>query len=304
MTPQLPVEDLPLFAKQGAPPRPPSRPRVPAPAPAKVPAPAPPLPQLSRWRRPRAWLAIGGLALFVTGVCLLLPRGGDPEYETPTDALASLPTIVVDAGHGGHDSGAVRNGLREKDLTLDTALRLEKKLRAVGFPVVLTRRDDRFLALPARSAVANTIPRALFISIHFNDHSSATGEGVETFYASDKASLPHEGWTLAGLFRETPEPSPDDNGRAFAEAVQTSIVSAVKATDRGVKSAGLAVIRHARCPAVLVEGGFLSNPAQAKAISRPDYREKLAAAIAGGAADYQRQRTAELRKPKLAQAGP
>lgn len=293
---QAPVDDLPLFAKpstapaQAAPPR--SRPRTPR------------SPGSGRWRRPRTWLAIAGLALFFAGVSLMIPRGGDPDVAGFQPADTSLPTIVVDAGHGGHDNGAARNGLREKDLTLDTALRLEKKLRARGFPVVMTRRDDRFLELAERADSANRIPRALFVSIHFNDNISASGEGVETYYASDKVPPARESWSFAGLFREKPEAPPADNGQAFAAAVQSSVVGALKVTDRGVKSGRYAVIRQTRCPAVLVEGGFINTPTQAKLISRPAYREKLAIAIAEGIADYQRQRTLELKKPKLAQATP
>lgn len=213
-----------------------------------------------------------------------------------------LPTVVVDAGHGGHDGGAARNGLREKDLTLDTALRLEKKLRVLGFPVVLTRRDDRFLELGARSDIANRHPRALFVSIHFNDNVAAVGEGVETYYAGEKTPVAEEGWSFAGLFRATPEPPPADNGVAFAQTVQASIIGALGVTDRGVKSARYAVIRQTRCPAVLVEGGFINNPAQAREIAKPAYREKLATGIADAVAAYQRKRAQEAGRPANMQA--
>ena len=96
----------------------------------------------------------------------------------------SQPTIVIDAGHGGHDNGASRNGLHEKDLTLDTALRLEKLLMKKGFSVVLTRRTDSFVELPGRVEIANRIRRALFVSIHFNAlprDSRTSGVEVYTF---------------------------------------------------------------------------------------------------------------------------
>lgn len=213
-----------------------------------------------------------------------------------------LPTVVVDAGHGGHDGGAARNGLREKDLTLDTALRLEKKLRVLGFPVVLTRRDDRFLELGARSDIANRHPRALFVSIHFNDNVAAVGEGVETYYAGEKTPVAEEGWSFAGLFRATPEPPPADNGMAFAQTVQASIIGALGVTDRGVKAARYVVIRQTRCPAVLVEGGFINNPAQARQIAQSAYREKLATGIADAVAAYQRKRAQEAGRPANMQA--
>lgn len=251
-----------------------------------------------RWRR-FAFLVVA-LLLASAGMIAWLALLGEPLLIFSHDN--GLPTVVVDAGHGGHDGGASRNGLREKDLTLDTALRLEKKLRAQGFPVVLTRRDDRFQELGERSDIANRFPRALFVSIHFNDNVAAVGEGVETYYAGEKVPVAQEGWSIAHLFRATPEPPPEDNGMAFAQTVQAAVVGALGVTDRGVKSARYAVIRHTRCPAVLVEGGFINNPAQAKQIGQPAYREKLATAIADAVATYQRQRARDANKsaPALA----
>jgi N-acetylmuramoyl-L-alanine amidase len=114
-----------------------------------------------RWRRRRTWLAFFVVALLLAGAGVIVWRGlhGYPLRIFSDDH--GLPTVVVDAGHGGHDGGAARNGLLEKNLTLDTALRVEKKLRALGFPVVLTRRDDRFMELGERSDVANRFPRAV-----------------------------------------------------------------------------------------------------------------------------------------------
>ena len=243
-----------------------------------------------------------GLGLLLAGAWMLVPRGPDENFAASAEANFSQPTIVIDAGHGGHDNGASRNGLREKDLTLDTALRLEKKLRALGFPVVMTRRDDRFLELTDRSDVANKIPRAIFVSIHFNDNTSASGDGVETYYASEKTLPASEGWSPVGWFKEKPEPPPTDNGLGLARAVQTAVVGGLGAVDRGVKQARYVVIRQTRCPAVLVEGGFINNPAQARAIAKPDYRERLATAVAEGVSAYQRQRVLEAHRPNLAQA--
>ena len=250
----------------------------------------------------RAWAALLGLILLVAGAWMLVPRGADEDPGVSADVNFAQPTIVIDAGHGGHDNGATRNGLREKELTLDTALRLEKKLRALGFPVVMTRRDDRFLELQDRCKVANKIPRAIFVSIHFNDNVSAVGDGVETYYAAEKVAPASEGWSLVGWFKEKPEPAPPDNGLGLAHAVQSSVVSGLRAVDRGVKQARYVVIRQTRCPAVLVKGGFINNPAQARAIGKSDYREKLATAIAEGVSAYQRQRVLEAHKPNLAQA--
>ena len=171
----------------------------------------------------RTLLAVVGLAALTAGALMLVPRGRDPESPAAAAGQNSQPTIVVDAGHGGHDNGASRNGLHEKDLTLDTALRLEKLLLKKGFHVVLTRRDDAYVELPERAEIANRIPRALFVSIHFNDNTGAAGQGVETFYPSEKELGPQPGWSFSRLFRDKPEPPPADNGLAFAQAVQSAI---------------------------------------------------------------------------------
>lgn len=225
---------------------------------------------------------------------LVISNAGRPSVigiDRRAAADIGLPTIVVDAGHGGQDEGARRNGLREKDLTLDTALRVEIKLREQGFPVVLTRREDRFVELSERSDVANRHPYALFISIHFNDFAAATGRGVETFYATDKAEDAVAALQIPGMAQPALESPPADNGMAFAQAMQASMLIELGVADRGVKAAGYAVIRHSHCPAVLIEGGFINNPAQAKEIGTPEYRDKLATAIANAIATYNRQRT-------------
>jgi N-acetylmuramoyl-L-alanine amidase len=282
--PQRAVEDLPIFSTR------------------REVRPGPPRKPGGRRFSFRTFVAFVGLMLLLTGAVMLVPRGPDAEFAEPRAGSSGLPTVVVDAGHGGHDNGASRNGLFEKNLTLDTALRLERKLRKLGFPVVMTRRDDRFVELAERSEVANRIPRALFVSVHFNDNVSAVGEGVETFYASAKTPASAPAWSPVGWFKEKPEPSPADNGLGLARAVQGAIVSELGAVNRGVKPAGYAVVRLTRCPAVLVEGGFINNPARARAIARPEYRERLAGAIAEGVAAYHREHVLKAQKGRLAAA--
>lgn len=299
--PQPPeLADLPLFA-----PRPPSAPRVLAPPPILAKPPAGlhlPRPAARgsgvRWASPMTWLPVLALAMIVTGIWLLLPPMTDVAPATPVDR--SFPTVVIDAGHGGHDSGAINNGLREKDLTLDTALRLERHLRTLGFPVVLTRRDDRYLELFDRAEIANRIPRALFLSIHFNDNPTAKGDGVETFYAEQKAPFSDDGWSFASMLDGRPQASPVDQGQGFARVVQAAMVAQLGATDRGAKPRQLAVVRLTRCPAILVEGGFLNNPGDARKLAREDYRELLATALAEGVGLYYRELTPRP-APDLAQ---
>ena len=258
----------------------------------------------SSWQRvnvwsPRTWLPVLGFAMMILGVTALLQRRGDGDRFPEPDR--SLPMIVIDAGHGGHDSGAVENGLREKDLTLDTALKLERCLREAGFPVVMTRRDDRFLELFDRAAIANKFTRALFVSIHFNDNTTQSGDGVETFYAQKKAPFSDNGWSVAGMFKdEAAATTPPDTGETFARAIQSSIVEDLGVTDRGAKPRQLAVVRLTRCPAVLVEGGFLNNPKEARLLAEDLYRERLASSSARGVQRYWRDQEHQARSGQLA----
>jgi N-acetylmuramoyl-L-alanine amidase len=273
------------------------RPALPPPRPPAPPLPPPALRQ--RWWHPGSWLPLLALAMLLIGAWRLLPQGPD-SLDLAATVNPALPTIVVDAGHGGGDSGACNNGLREKDLALDTALRLERHLRRLGFSVVLTRRDDRFLELFERANIANQIPRALFVSIHFNDNATAGGDGIETFYAVQKAAFPATEWSLENAFHQAPEPAPADQGAGFAQCIQDNLIARMGVTNRGAKPRQLAVVRLTRCPAVLVEGGFLNNPTEARKLAQPAYREALASAIAEGVATYQAGRVADQRATTVA----
>lgn len=226
-----------------------------------------------------------GLILLLLGLWMMIPKG---PRVTPAELETLVPVIVIDAGHGAHDNGATRNGLVEKQLTLDTALRIERLLQKRGFTVAMTRRNDTFLELFDRAQVANQYPRALFVSIHFNDSTTGSGDGVETFYASEKVVASSRSW-----FAKKVEAPPADNGAGFAQVVQNSIIARLGVTDRGIKGRALAVVRHTRCPAILVEGGFVNNSAEARKLRDPAYREKLAIAIVDGISLYHRQRTME-----------
>jgi N-acetylmuramoyl-L-alanine amidase len=236
-----------------------------------------------------------GLLMLLVGLWLLIPHGTQTGDEADWQKLE--PVIVVDAGHGGHDNGATKNGLLEKQLTLDTALRLEQHLKKRGFTVIMTRKDDRFIELHERAGIANKQRRALFVSIHFNDSSTGSGDGVETFYASEKVAP-----SSAGFFSKPVEPPPADNGAGFAQLVQQSIIGRLDVKDRGIKERAFAVVRHTRCPAILVEGGFVNNAAEARKLANPRYRDQLAAAICEGVVAYHNQRTQEAAKTQVAAA--
>ncbi len=228
------------------------------------------------------------VGLVVLGGCLTFIVAPDeqPFFDSPPEPRAAFPTVVIDAGHGGRDAGARGNGLTEKDLTIDVATRTEKLLKQFNFQTVMTRRDDTYLTLPERASVANGLENAIFVSIHFN-HASG-GSGIETFYASQKVP-PENAWTWVGFFNK-PKVVPLDNGETLAGFLQASLVTRTEATNRGIRGRPLYVVRHTRCPAALVECGFISNAFEARLIANPAYRDKLAKAIAEGVMSYTKSR--------------
>lgn len=169
-------------------------------------------------------------------------------------------TVVVDAGHGGHDRGArsVR-GKNEKELCLDTAQRLAPLLREAGFRVVMTRTSDRFVPLSERVEEARLARNSVFVSLHYNWSRRRRARGMETFY--------YEG-------------SPQS--RRLAANIQKEILRAYPTVNRGVKTARFYVLRNNPRPAVLVELGFLSNPEDNAFVQRPEVRQRLAEAVARG----------------------
>ncbi len=197
-------------------------------------------------------------------------------------------TVVIDPGHGGRDEGARGSGLVEKELTLDVALRLNRILQEKGIRTLMTRRDDSRVGLAERAAIANGVEDAIFVSIHFNQCSQASARGVETYFAHEK--VPEEkGWTWVGFFNRA-DPVEADNGQELARCLQGVLVAAVDATDRGIRGRALYVVRHVRGPAVLIEGGFLSSPVEAKLLAQSEYRERLATAVAAGLIQFQQSK--------------
>jgi N-acetylmuramoyl-L-alanine amidase len=244
-----------------------------------------------------------GLVVLAGCLTFIVAPDEGPSVESQIQtALNQLPTVVLDPGHGGKDDGASANGLIEKNLNLDVALRIEKLLKPYNFPVVLTRRDDTFVPLEERATVANKIENCIFVSVHFNHARDRVSTGVETFYAPNKV-LPNDSWTWVGFFNK-PEQPVLDNGETLAGFIQASLVLRTDAVNRGIKSKELYVVRHTRCPAVLVEGGFINNPYEAQLISNGEYRQRLASAIAEGIMSYQKTRPQPVVPPaKLAAVG-
>ena len=197
--------------------------------------------------------------------------------------------IVIDAGHGGKDNGAVnkRYGVKEKTVNLDIALRLGAILKARGFKVSYTRVKDVFIELEHRPVVANKLRADLFISVHSNSAANNSVGGIET-YALTPVLLPS---SSSDKLRKSDTVAYPGNGvdgwsQLLSHSIQRALVDYAKASDRGARRARFAVLRTANMPACLVEVGYLSNSAECLKLAKADYRQKIAEAIAGGIAAY------------------
>jgi N-acetylmuramoyl-L-alanine amidase len=212
--------------------------------------------------------------------------------------------IVVDAGHGGHDTGTIGpNGLEEKDLVLDVALRLGKLLdNRMGAEVVYTRDDDTFIPLETRTAIANQNQADLFISVHANSSRDPSARGVETYYlnfttsadalevaARENAVSEKSIHELQDLVKKIALKEKIEESREFASNVQQALYTGIAnkgLRNRGVKKAPFIVLIGANMPSILAEISFVSNPADAKRLKTPDYRQKIAESLYRGVSKY------------------
>lgn len=251
----------------------------------------------------------GGATLWSVGVVFLLGTmmviiAPDVPQE-PKLFPRQQPLVIIDAGHGGKDDGAKARGLVEKGLTLDLAFRLEGILKKRGFQTLLTRVDDRFLPLRLRASIANAIPDpAIFVSLHFNRGRGRNTNGVETFYASRKRPSKEMGaeerWKLAGIFSFSRQA---DHGEHLAADVQLGICAQTGARNRGIRGRSLHVTRETEVPAILIEGGFMSDPMEARLLMNPEYLNRLATGIADGIESWSRQEPRREMPPPLVDAG-
>ncbi len=214
--------------------------------------------------------------------------------------------IVIDPGHGGHDPGAMGNGVSEAELVLDVALRLEKLLqKQPGTEVVLTRRNDEFISLPARTAIANRESADLFLSIHANASEDGTARGIETYFlnfannlsaasvaARENAASGQSMGALPDLVKAIALNNKLDESRDFAGYVQRSMIEKLRpanktAKDLGVKQAPFAVLIGAAMPSVLAEISFVTNSQEAKLLKSSAYRQRIADALFTAVKKYQ-----------------
>jgi N-acetylmuramoyl-L-alanine amidase len=238
----------------------------------------------------------------------IAPQPTHDGQSTLTRALGlKIGRIVIDAGHGGHDTGTIGpTGLMEKDLCLDVALRLSKiiKQRLPGAEVVLTRSDDSFIPLEERTAIANEAHADLFISIHANSSQDHGARGIETYYLNLKGSpeamevaarenaVANVGiHDLEDLVKKIARNEKIDESREFAEDIQASLSQRVQKTNktvknRGVRKAPFVVLIGADMPSILTEISFLSNPADEQLLKQPENRQRVAEGLYQGVASY------------------
>lgn len=223
---------------------------------------------------------------------------------------ARMQTIVVDAGHGGKDDGAVGvSYLKEKDVTLALAHQLRRRLIDEGFTVIMTREDDRYLSLQERADIVAATHPDFFVSIHANAASSKQARGYETFYLADpgndafdpEKSPGERDYHYDNFFKEQQE-----MGKVFvnlldrasgerryksialAELIHDAMKLHLRSRDRGVKRSKFFVLKSTNIPAVLIEVGFLSNAKEETLLRSPSYQEKIVKGIAGGLVSYRR----------------
>jgi N-acetylmuramoyl-L-alanine amidase len=253
------------------------------------------------------------------------PRESTGGGEPGRGGMQPLRLVVLDAGHGGHDSGAMGpNGVMEKDVVLDVTRRVARMVEGgLGVKVVLSRDSDVFVPLRERTNFANKQGADLFVSIHANAHPQAVSEGVETYFLSSEASdnaarqvaatennvvqlespgSRRQGDVLKSILWDLAQSEFQEESSFMAETVQDSMSKSLNLVSRGVKQAGFYVLGGAAMPAILIEVGFLTNRKEEKKLATPEYREALARAIYAGLAEYkrrydQRLRTAQTQSP-------
>ncbi len=235
-----------------------------------------------------------------------LPRPAGPDEDSES-ADRPIRHIIVDAGHGGHDTGAIGpRGVREKDVVLAMAKRLAANLRAQGFKVTLTRTDDRYLKLEERTAIANLARGDLFVSLHTNATPRRDRSGVETYFlnvtddryarrlaARENGALEMEETPndVQRILTDLDSKSSAGASRTLARLVQKEITARTRQSqgpvrDRGVKSALFYVLLGARMPAVLVETAFISNRAEERRLASPAYQQLVADGVTRAVVDF------------------
>ena len=210
---------------------------------------------------------MGAYAFVHSGFVKVVAYGETPvSVDKPVVGSLAGKVIVLDAGHGGSDPGAVSNGMYEKELVFDVTKRVERLLKAKGATVLLTRNSDVYPTLEGRVAFANSRNADIFVSVHANA-ATASARGIETFYSVNNLGS-------------------GTKSRSLALDIQSEMIKSTGAVNRGVKSADYLVIRYTKMPAVLLELGFITNSTEASKLKTSAYRETLAQSIDRGIVNY------------------
>ena len=173
--------------------------------------------------------------------------------------------IIIDAGHGGTDPGSVKQGVQEKNINLQIALKLQKRLETKGYKVVMTRTDDTAISLINRAKLANKAKGDLLISIHQNSFKDSSVHGIEAFYNPGKETLDGQ----------------------LANCIQEALINYTQAKDRHVRAVtNLVVIREAKMPACLIESAYISNDTERELIQTKDYQDKVVTGIMEGIKNF------------------
>ncbi|HXO93877.1 MAG TPA: N-acetylmuramoyl-L-alanine amidase [Candidatus Acidoferrum sp.] len=202
--------------------------------------------------------------------------------------VGNVQTVVLDPGHGGYDKGQVSRYGCEKDFALDVARKLRPILQAKGLRVIMTREGDYFVPLEVRAKIANAARNSIFVSIHFNgtnDDPNATGFEIFSFTPRGAPST-SDGTAAASSVNMQPGSSVDAQSLALSACIYHSLLGHIPEYDRGIKRARFAVLRLTNVPAVLIEGGFLTEGGESKLIANKDWRAKMAGAIGIGIENY------------------
>jgi len=202
--------------------------------------------------------------------------------------VGNVQTVVLDPGHGGYDKGQVSRYGNEKDFALDVARKLRPLLQAKGLRVIMTREGDYFVPLEVRAKIANAARNSIFVSIHFNatsDNPNATGFEIFSFTPRGAPSTSDTALTSTSYGMQ-PGSAVDAQSMALSACIYHSVLGHIPEYDRGIKRARFAVLRLTKVPAVLIEGGFLTERGECKLIANKDWRGKLAGAIGMGIENY------------------
>ena len=233
-----------------------------------------------------AWFGLLLMAgSFVWLQLIAVPRSVT-RIEMPVPPAQPFALVVIDPGHGGQDSGTMKTGLVEKELTLEVAHRVERLLQQRGLATLLTRSDDSYVSLQDRAAVANDQHECVFVSIHFDEAGRPAATGIETYYAAHPLSFPARIASWLPFLQRTSSEPPNVESQSLATFIQEALVAYTQAVNRGTRPQQFFVIANVRHPAVLVEGGFLTNKDDVNKLVNGDYREQMAVAISEGIVRY------------------